>query len=214
MGDAPEQLVVDDELRSQLDKRLAGRTSISKEESEATEEADCQLSARLSQLVESVLDAPPLSADPAALVNALHCLVCVVALSPSACRHALREPIAVVSLAMQAYNVLIDRLTALLTPPELPYMTFSRHLAAQAATPAGPEDLALPVRVQHLALMLLVNATVTGDGAAAGWSIAPRAPSESCQMVADWSVAPRAPSESYQMVAGCSVAARARTTFS
>ena len=40
-------------------------------------------------------------------------------------------------------------------------------LAMRAATPAQPEDLALPVRVQHLALMLLVNLAICAEGAIA-----------------------------------------------
>jgi len=40
-------------------------------------------------------------------------------------------------------------------------------LAVRAATPAAPEELALPVRTQYVALMLLVNLALNPDGAAA-----------------------------------------------
>ena len=121
-------------LSSQLDDRLAARSGVEPEDA-VLPVADVQTAARLVKLLEAQLHTLPLSADPPLMIEQLHCLACLAALSSVACSCMLEEPNAVVALAIKA------------------------------AAPAKPGKLALPVCVQHNALMLLVNLSVTTDGA-------------------------------------------------
>eukprot|EP00966_Prymnesium_polylepis_P268763 6209122-Prymnesium_polylepis.1 len=73
-------------LNANLDGRLASRTSTAPDT--ASEGDDAKLAERLTAIVARALDAPPLSADPAILIEALHCLACLVPLSAAACQRA------------------------------------------------------------------------------------------------------------------------------
>jgi hypothetical protein len=127
-------------LAAQLDERLAERSSIEPDDA-ALPSADAETAAQLMKTFAHQVGGPwPTSVEPPLLIECLHCLSCLAALSAAACAAMLGEW------------------------PTAEGTTTAVALAVQAASPADPAALALPVRVQHLALMLLVNLSVSPEG--------------------------------------------------
>ena len=117
-----------------LDERLSRRSRAPPLDAQ-TLAADAALVRELSGRLAARLDAPPRARQPQALQSALHCLACLTALGTPARKRSLDEG------------------------------TGALALAVRAARPASSSDtLELPMVVQHLGLMVLVNVSLDEEG--------------------------------------------------